>query len=150
MKRLLTLNLAIFLVASSAASQPFDLSWFALGGGGTASGGGSFTLSGTIGQSATDTLAGGSYTLTGGFWSVAVAIQMPDAPLLQIRRVDANVVISWSAPPSAFSLEETTNLGAADSWKPNATPPKIDGADHAVTLPALPGERFFRLKRKFP
>jgi hypothetical protein len=47
----------------------YDLSWSTIdGGGGTWSTGGSYALGGTIGQPDAGTLAGGSYTLEGGFW----------------------------------------------------------------------------------
>jgi hypothetical protein len=132
---------------TTARSQPFDLDWFSIAAGGATSSGGPFTLTGSIGQSATDTLGGGPYTLTGGFWSVAVAIQMPGAPLLTIHRLEASVVLSWTAPAGAFRLEETTQLGEPASWKANPASPLVSGGDHTVTLPALLGERFFRLKQ---
>jgi hypothetical protein len=47
----------------------FDLSWWAVVGGGGASSGGNYTLTGAIGQPEAGMLSGGSYTLTGGFGS---------------------------------------------------------------------------------
>jgi len=52
--------------------QPFDLSWHTVdGGGGINIAGGSFSLSGTIGQSDAQTppvMTGGTFELVGGFW----------------------------------------------------------------------------------
>ncbi len=50
----------------------FDLSWHTIDGGGGSSAGGGFELSGTIGQhDAGQTMTGGSFALTGGFWAGA-------------------------------------------------------------------------------
>ena len=47
----------------------YDLSWSTIdGGGGTFSTGGSYTLGATAGQPDAGLLAGGDYTLGGGFW----------------------------------------------------------------------------------
>ncbi len=76
-----------------------------------------------------------------------MAIPMPGAPLLTIHRVESSVVISWTAPLGAFRLEETTSLGDPASWKANPTLPSVSGEEPTVALPALLGERFFRLKQ---
>ena len=52
-----------------AQSGGYDLSWWTVdGGGATFSGGGGYSLGGTAGQADAGALAGGSYTLSGGFW----------------------------------------------------------------------------------
>lgn len=81
-KTFLTLGAALFSVA--AIAQSFSIDWHTLGGGGTSSGG-VFAVSGTIGQAeaSPQPLAGGSFSLTGGFWSL-VAVQTEGAPLLSI------------------------------------------------------------------
>ena len=71
------MNRIAFLVVMSACSgamaQPYDLSWYTIDGGGGTSTGGSFSLSGTIGQpDAGVPLTGGAFTLTGGFWAGAI------------------------------------------------------------------------------
>ena len=59
----------------------FDLTWNTIdGGGATFNTGGSYSLSGSIGQPDAGGLSGGSYTLTGGFWrgaSVNYRIYLP-------------------------------------------------------------------------
>jgi hypothetical protein len=53
----------------------YDLSWNTVDGGGVMlSTGGNFRLSGTVGQSDAGDLAGGAYTLAGGFWNVRVLL----------------------------------------------------------------------------
>src|SRR5262245_54265094 len=69
-------KLAFWLVAACATlalAQSYDLSWYTIDGGGAMnSSGGTFTLSGTIGQpDAGAPLTGGTFTLTGGFWPAA-------------------------------------------------------------------------------
>jgi len=59
--------LLIISVASSANSQ-YELSWYTIDGGGGRSTGGSYTLTGTIGQPDAAYSAGGNYELLGGFW----------------------------------------------------------------------------------
>jgi hypothetical protein len=49
----------------------YDLSWYTIDGGGAFSTGGSYSLSGSIGQPDAGSLSGGSYTLVGGFWGGA-------------------------------------------------------------------------------
>jgi hypothetical protein len=61
-------------LAAVTVFAEYDMSWWTTDAGGAqASSGGTFELSGTIGQpdaSASAALAGGSYSLTGGFWAV--------------------------------------------------------------------------------
>ena len=65
------LALSILLLTggmAAAQSSGYDLSWWVVAGGGTSSGG-SYTLSGAIGQTnASSVMSGESYTLVGGFW----------------------------------------------------------------------------------
>jgi len=68
---LLVLALAALVSASAlaAAEAGFDLSWWTVDGGGGASAGGGYALSGTIGQpDAGPRHSGGGYELAGGFW----------------------------------------------------------------------------------
>jgi hypothetical protein len=54
---------------SAPADPGYDLSWWTVdGGGATDSGDGGYTLGGTAGQPDAGVLAGGGYTLAGGFW----------------------------------------------------------------------------------
>jgi energy-converting hydrogenase Eha subunit B len=58
--------------AAAVMGQP-AIPWSTIDGGGGASSGGGFELSGTVGQpdaSAASALTGGGYELTGGYWGV--------------------------------------------------------------------------------
>jgi hypothetical protein len=58
-----------YRLALAQVGGPYDLSWSTIdGGGGTFSTGGPYSLGGTIGQPDPGLLAGGDYTLGGGFW----------------------------------------------------------------------------------
>ena len=68
---LLMASVALRLAQDVALAQSggYDLSWFTVdGGGATFSQGGGYSLGGTAGQPDAGELAGGSYTLNGGFW----------------------------------------------------------------------------------
>ena len=71
---------ALLLLAAIPLSQPwgrtvaqsggsYDLSWWTVEGGGSASAGGVYTLGGTAGQPDAGVLSGGDYVLDGGFWA---------------------------------------------------------------------------------
>lgn len=63
---------AAALGAPSAFAQ-FDLTWHTIdGGGGMFSTGGSFEVSGTIGQPDAGRMTGGNFEIVGGFWAGAV------------------------------------------------------------------------------
>jgi hypothetical protein len=71
--RRLTLSLALLLLLlattwTAVALNGYDLSWWTVDGGGGASEGGPYTLTGTAGQPDAGVLTGGPYTLGGGFW----------------------------------------------------------------------------------
>jgi hypothetical protein len=55
------------------AAISYDLSWWTVDGGGGAVSGGSYALTGTIGQPDAGVLTGGGYTLGGGFWGGGAA-----------------------------------------------------------------------------
>ncbi|MBI4659536.1 MAG: hypothetical protein HY735_11910 [Verrucomicrobia bacterium] len=138
------------LGAALAMAQPFSIDAYKLSGGGGTSTGGVHSVTGTIGQPDAGKMSGGSYTLEGGFWSVAVAIQTPGAPTLSIARSGNNIVLSWPESARAFDLEESGNLALASSWTAVSQAPVTNAGQITVTLPALPGSRFFRLRFPSP
>jgi hypothetical protein len=54
--------------ASVQAAGPYEITWSTIDGGGGRSSGGSYVLTGTIGQADAAYSAGGRYELLGGFW----------------------------------------------------------------------------------
>lgn len=115
------------------------------GGGGTSSGG-QFTVSGTIGQPDAGTLSGGKFILEGGFWTGVTVVQTPGAPVLKIKFIGGNAILSWPIDVTGYSLEEATSL-AGVSWL--STPQSVVDAagEHTVTVPANGVIKVFRLKK---
>ena len=70
-----------YLASFAVALAQYAIQGHTLDGGGGASTGGVYEVSGTIGQPAAGTadMAGGPYAVRGGFWA-AVAVQFPGAP----------------------------------------------------------------------
>jgi len=65
--------LVLTVAVQSASAQPYEIEWYTIDGGGGTSSGGSYTLSGTIGQhDASTPLSGGQFTLSPGFWPGAL------------------------------------------------------------------------------
>ena len=136
--------IALLFAAGTAPAQNYSIDWHTIGGGG-ASTGGVYSVSGTIGQPDAGAMAGGNYSLAGGFWSL-IAVQTPGAPLLTITASSSNVIISWPSSSSGFGLQENTSLNPAN-W--SAIPPtnSDNGTIKSITVPAGPGNRFYRLKK---
>jgi hypothetical protein len=55
--------------ATLARVLDYDAGWWTADGGGGTSSGGSFALSGSVGQPDAGAMQGGSYSLSGGFWA---------------------------------------------------------------------------------
>ena len=78
----LLVSLLVALTALAQTGGSFDLTWFTVDSGGGASGGGGYTASGSIGQPDAAILAGGGYTLVGGFWGGAPSLYNIYLPLV--------------------------------------------------------------------
>jgi len=115
------------LAASPLAAQEFTLDWFAVAAGGGESGGGDFQLRATVGRPDAGNLAGGTFEIVGGFWSV---------------------MISWPESGGAgFALEETATLPASGSWSAINTAPQVHNGINSVRLPLATGNRYYRLRK---
>jgi len=133
-----------FLFLMSAAvnhAQTYSIDWFTIDGGGGTSTGGVYSVSGTIGQPDAGTLAGGPYTLRGGFWGALTPIQVEGAPLLSIAVATGGALISWDPPTPGWILQYNDDLSSAN-WLNAAS-----GETNPVVVPNLPAFRFFRLHK---
>jgi hypothetical protein len=132
-------TLVALVIFTGAAQAQYAIDWYTVDGGGGTSSGGSFTLSGTIGQPDAGTLSGGTYMLQGGFWPGLVIPSTGEAPTLFIQFAGANVVISWAPGTPGFALEQADSLGAL--WAP--------GPAGNPTSPIAPSgtAKFYRLKK---
>src|SRR5580700_3191178 len=110
MKKIILNILAVLLLALASRAQNYSIDWYKVSGGGGASTGGIYQVSGTIGQpDASGAMSGGNYSLTGGFWSL-YAVQTPGAPMLTITYFGNQAVVSWSPSVSGWTLQTNANL----------------------------------------
>jgi hypothetical protein len=137
-------TIALTLLASGvclcASAQSYSIDWYKIAGGGGSSTGGVYTVSGTIGQhDAGGAMAGGNYSLTGGFWSL-YAVQTPGAPWLTITHAGNQAIVSWPPSVTGWTLQTNANL-AIGAWG------NYLGAivNNSVTNAPPRGNLFFRL-----
>ena len=142
-----SLVLALALVAATGFAQ-YSIDWHIIADGGGTSTNGQYSLTGTIGQSDAGAMSGGNFTLQGGFWGVVAAVQTPDAPHLSITNAVGMVTVSWPLAADGWVLEQTNRLPTVAAPWPVVTAVHVTNAtDIRVTLPATPGNQFFRLHR---
>lgn len=67
MKQILIILFVILFIIASASGE-YQINWYTVDGGGGASSGGTYQLTGTIGQPDADYSGGEPYELLGGFW----------------------------------------------------------------------------------
>ena len=131
----------LFLLPVSSRAQ-FAIGWHSVDGGGVTSTGGVFSVSGTIGQPDAGTLlAGGGYSLAGGFWSV---VEMPGAPSLTITLNGTRAVISWPSASAGFTLQQNANASSA-GWVVALGAVNDNGTNKFIFVNPPMGNRFYRL-----
>jgi len=127
-------------------SQNYSIDWFKIAGGGGTSTGGTYSVSGTIGQpDASGQMSGGNFTVTGGFWSLFAAVQTAGAPFLTVTKTGNNVVVSWPNTGS-FNLQTNANLSSA-AWTTSGITVNTANGINSVTISPPVGNLFFRLKQ---
>lgn len=138
------LGLLTFVCARSSAQYSID--WYTIDGGGGTSTGGVYSVSGTIGQhDASGPMTGGSFSLTGGFWSLD-AVQTPGAPLLSIKLTITNTaMVYWPSPSAGFNLQVNTNP-ATPNWVTPSETITDNGTNKFILVNPSAGNRFYRLK----
>lgn len=132
------LSLALLLATPIVFGQPYAVDWSTTDAGGGTSGGGDYTLSGTIGQADTAVMRGDSYVLEGGFWPGVIVPSTTEAPTLVLQFTGDRVWVSWSPATPGFRLEQTTDLLAPD-WS-------VAPAGNPVALPLSTHAQFYRLR----
>ena len=133
-------------VAATVLAQSYSIDWHTLGGGGGTSTGGVFALNGTTGQPAANaqSMTGGNFSLTGGFWSI-FAVQTPEAPLLSVERQGANVRVFWPLSATGFVLDQS--LSATGAWSQVSFPYVTNATAISISTPVPAGSKFYRLRR---
>ena len=104
-------------------------------------------MSGTLGQpDAGQTMSGGNYTVTGGFWSLLAIVQTPGAPLLTITNSGDSVIVSWPLSPGGFFLQQNGNVANAAGWSTYGGTVSTNNGVNSITIPPPLGNLFFRLR----
>jgi hypothetical protein len=92
-------------------------------------------------------MTGGSYSLTGGFWSLISVVQTAGAPNLSITFVGPNsVVVSWPNIGS-YTLQQNSNLAEPAGWATSGYPVTTNSptGTNSITIMQPAGNLFFRL-----
>jgi hypothetical protein len=149
MKTCLSLFCFILMLAAFSlrvSAQTYFIDWYKIAGGGGTSTGGTYSLSGTIGQpDASGTMTGGSYSLTGGFWSIIAVVQSPGLPNLIVTRSGNSVIVSWPDTGS-YTLQQNGNLSGG-SWTSSGYTVTTANGTNSVTITPPSGNLFFRLQQ---
>ncbi len=129
------------------AQGQYSIDWSTIAGGGGASAGGVYAVSGTIGQSDAGRMSGGNFTLDGGFWGVIAAVQTPAAPYLWVALTPTNtVVVWWALSQTSWQLQSTTNLASAGGFWSECAFQTNGPACYRVESPPT-GSKFYRLHK---
>ncbi len=82
------------------------------------------------------------HSVTGGFWALPTAVQVPGAPVLTIAPATrGNATISWSPNTPGFVLQQTWSLSPAN-WTNSPS-----GATNPVVVPTTLPALFYRLNQ---
>ena len=165
----LVIGLAL-LSSATVTAQSYAINWYALAGGGGASQGGRYSLSGIIGQavavggggsvengssredspSVGNSPSGGRYALSAGHGSRVRTVATPGAPKIDARLDPESraVTVFWKLPDRGWVLETSSTLGGApDTWADVPTDAyQHDGTYRLITIQNLAGNAFYRLR----
>lgn len=146
--RLATLALASFvfyLQAATASAQSYTIDWYKIAGGGGTSTGGTYAVSGTIGQpDASGVMSGGNYSVTGGFWALIQVVQTPGAPTLYVSHTGNLVTVYWQNV-TGWNLRQDGNLVTPIASWPYSSTPMLNTGTNYLNLTNVTGNVFFRL-----
>ena len=130
-----------------ASAQSYTIDWYKIAGGGGTSTGATYQVTGTIGQpDASGAMAGGNYSLTGGFWSLISVVQTLGAPALTITHTGNTVKVLWPYPSTGWTLQQNSNLAVPANWSASGGVSN-DGVNNYITITSPAGNLFFRLKQ---
>ena len=130
------------LNSQNLIAQNYSVDWYTIDDGGGTSSGGTFSLTGTIGQPDASVLpmTNVQYSVTGGFWALPIAVQVTNAPLLTITPAGPGLAtISWAPNTPGFVLQYSPTMMPAN-WQDAAS-----GSQNPVTVPATVPAGFYRL-----
>jgi hypothetical protein len=129
----------------SAFGQSYSIDWYRIAGGGGTSTGATYQVTGTIGQpDASGALTGGTYSLTGGFWSLISVVQTAGLPNLVITHSGNSVIVSWPNTGS-YTLQQNANLAVPSGWATSGYSINTANGTNSITITSPAGNLFFRL-----
>lgn len=134
------------LLCCRGRAQNYSIEWSKIAGGGGTSGNGQYSISCTIGQhDAGDSMVGGNYSLTGGFWAWVSVVQTPGAPALFINHSGSIATVYWQNV-SGWSLQQNMNPAASSGWSVNTNWTTSNGTNYLKLMSPM-GNFFFRLSQ---
>jgi len=143
----LVIIIMALLLPLGATAQSFSIDWYKVAGGGGTSTGGVYAVSGTIGQpDAGAPMSGGSYSLTGGFWSLISVVQTAGLPNLTITHAGNSVIVSWPNTGS-YTLQQNGNLAVPAGWTATGYSITTSNGTNSITVAPPTGNLYFRLKQ---
>lgn len=93
-------------------------------------------------------MSGDTFTVQGGFWGIAAAVQTAGAPHLEVTTGPRTVIVWWAQPAEGWRLEYAPSLAAGSQWTEIPPPYEVSGTNTiSYTQTAPVGNRFYRLKR---
>jgi hypothetical protein len=150
-KKAFPIVLLLWLVTPVIQAQTYSIDWFKIaGGGGTSSGTNAssvYSVRGTIGQpDASSAITGGSFSLTGGFWSIISVVQTAGAPALSIRHSGNSIMVFWPNAGS-YTLQQNSHLAVSAGWTTSGYPVTTNtvSGTNSITITPPTGSLFFRL-----
>jgi hypothetical protein len=130
-----------WLVPAWCQAQSYSITGSVIAGGGGTSSNGTYQVTGTIGQPAAGTvMTGGSYSLTGGFWSSISVV----GPLLTISHAGKTVLISWPTT-TGYILQQNNNLATPAGWGTSGYSVSTNNGTNSISITSPTGTLFFRL-----
>jgi hypothetical protein len=125
------------LIPALSQAQSYSIDRYEMGGGGGTSTGGTYQVSGTIGQpDAGAAISGGQYSVTGGFWSLIAVVQTVGAPML---------TMSWPLASAGFALQQNSNLANPAGWSIYSGTVSTNNGVGSITVTVPTGNLFYRL-----
>jgi hypothetical protein len=119
--------IAVAALSCAALSPALDASWNTTSSGGRSTGG-TYTVTGTIGEPANGRMSGGGYEVTGGFIAVFLAEQPPDPPEFHPADINQDGVVN------AVDVQLVINAALGLSIVPYNADINGDGTVNAVDV----------------
>jgi hypothetical protein len=89
-------------------------------------------------------MTGGSFSVTGGFWSFVSVVQTAGLPNLAITRSGNSIIISWPNTMNC-TVQQNSNLAAPSGWTTSAYSISTSDGTNSITITPPAGNLFFRL-----